>query len=256
MSTARTALRLAHYWCPLVVGWSVLLVVHRAILRPWHPGGTAVLLLGIVAAYSVDRLVDPPAAGLSTGLRRVLAWTALAAGAVGALALATVPLPTAALVPVVGAAVLLYPTIKRIPVTKTLFVPLVWTWCAIALPFADGSWLGWRWVLEPIALPLLLLFTSNALLCDLKDEHDDRRHGVATLPVVLGARTATAVAVALAVAGGLVAHVERRYGLACGALGLGVAALAPRLLATDVVGPLAVDVALTLPGVLIATHLV
>lgn len=256
MSTARTALRLAHYWWPLVVGWSVLLVVHRAVLRPWHAGGTAVLLLGIVAAYSVDRLVDPPATGLTTGLRRVLAWTALAAGALGGLALTTVPLPTAALVPLVAAAVLLYPTLKRAPLTKTLFVPLVWTWCTIALPFADGSWLGWRWMLEPIALPLLLLFTSNALLCDLKDERADRHHGVATLPVVLGPRAATAIAVVLAVAGGLVAHLEQRHGLACGALGLGVAALTPRLLATDVVGPLAVDVALTLPGVLIAAHLV
>ena len=253
---ARTVLRLAHYWWPLVVGWSVLLVVHRALVRPWHPAGAAVLLLGITAAYSVDRLLDPPAAGLPVGLRRALAATALLATALGAVLLPTLPPRTAALVPLAGAAVLVYPTLKRFALTKTMLVPLVWTWCAIALPFSDGSWFGWRWVLQPIALPLLLLLTANALLCDLKDEPDDRRRGVATLPVVLGPRAATAVAMALALAGGLLAHVEQRHGLACGALGLGLGALAPRLLATDVVGPLAVDVALTLPGVLIAAHLV
>lgn len=253
---ARTALRLVHYWWPLVVGWSLTLVVQRATLRAWHPGGVAVLLLGIVAAYSLDRIVDPPAGGLGRSLRQLLATTALGAAAIAAFVLPTLPPPTAALVPLIGAGVILYPAIKRFPVTKTFFVPLVWTWCAIALPFSDGSWFGWRWVQQPIALPLLLVLTANVLLCDLKDEPHDRRHGVATLPVVLGPRAATWIAVALAVAGGVVAQVEQRHGLACGALGLGVSTLWPRLLATDVVGPLLVDAALTLPGLLIAARIV
>jgi hypothetical protein len=164
-----SALRLTHYWWPLVVGWSLLLVVHRALHRPWNPGGAAMLLLGIMAAYSWDRLLDPPATELTAGLRRTLALAAFAASAVGALLLATLPAPTAALVPLIGAAVLLYPAIKRFPATKTVFVPLVWTWCAIAL---------------------------------------------------------------------------------------GLAALTPRLLAIDLIGPLAADVALTLPGLLIIAHVV
>lgn len=251
-----SALRLTHYWWPLVVGWSLLLVVHRALHRPWNPGGAAMLLLGIMAAYSWDRLLDPPATELTAGLRRTLALAAFAASAAGALHLATLPAATAPLVPLIGAAVLLYPTVKRFPATKTVFVPLVWTWCAIALPFGDGSWLGWRALLQPIALPLFLLLGANALLCDVSDEPDDRRRGVATLPVMVGTRAATALAAALAIAGGVAAHAEQRLGLVCSALALGLAALTPRLLAIDLIGPLAADVALALPGLLIIAHVV
>ena len=252
----RSALRLVHFWWPLAVGWSVTLVVHRATLRAWSPSGLAVLLLGICAAYSLDRLLDAPSGTLAAWMRRVLAvTTSISVAAMGAL-LPMLPRETAVLVPVVGAVALLYPAIKRLPLAKTVFVPLVWTWCAIALPFNDGSWFGWHWILQPIAAPLFLLFAADALLCDLKDEECDRRSGVASLPVILGPRRATGIAVALALAAGLCAYAEQRLGLALSALGLGLVTLRPALLATDVVGPLVVDVILTLPGLLIAVRMV
>jgi 4-hydroxybenzoate polyprenyltransferase len=160
------------------------------------------------------------------------------------------------LVPLIGVGAVLYPVIKRAPLTKTVFVPLVWTWCAIALPFNDGSWFGWHWVRQPIAVPLFLLLTSGALLCDLKDEAHDRRAGVGSLPAMLGARRATWIAVGIALAAGLCAHAERRSGLALGAVGLSLSTLRPALLATDVVGPWLVDVILTHPGFLIAARVV
>jgi hypothetical protein len=45
-------------------------------------------------------------------------------------------------------------------------------------------------------------------------------------------------------------------GLLLGGLCLAFAALRPRMLAQDVLGPLMVDVILTMPGVLIALHVV
>jgi 4-hydroxybenzoate polyprenyltransferase len=234
----------------------VALVVHHATSRAWNPSGLAVLLLGICTVYSLDRVLDAPSDPLAEWLKRALWIAALGSATMTSALLWKLPPPTAALVPVVGAGALLYPTIKRLPLTKTVFVPLVWTWCAIALPFDDGSWFGWHWVLQPIAVPLFLLLASGALLCDLKDEIHDRCSGVASLPAMLGARRAIWIAVGLAVAAGLCSHAEGRPGLALSALGLGLSALRPALLATDVVGPLLVDVILTLPGFLIAAHVV
>lgn len=252
----RSVLRLIHFWWPLAVGWSVASVVHHATGRACDPTGLAVLLLGIGAVYSLDRILDVPADPLDAWTSRLLRVVAVAFAVAAAALSCTLPWPTAFLVPLMGAGAILYPVIKRFPLTKTVFVPLVWTWCAIALPFNDGSWFGWHWMLQPIATPLFLLLAAGALLCDLKDEAHDRRSGVTSLPVLLGARRATLVAVALAIAAGVAAQAERRSGVALSALGLSLSTLRPALLATDVVGPLVVDVILTIPGLLIAAHIV
>jgi 4-hydroxybenzoate polyprenyltransferase len=66
--------------------------------------------------------------------------------------------PQAAMVvPLAGALAVAYPLLKRLPLGKTVVVPLVWTWCGIVLPSGEGPWSGWRWIQEPVALPLFLL---------------------------------------------------------------------------------------------------
>ncbi len=255
-SLRRDTLRLVHYWWPLVVGWSVTLVVHRATRRTPDPDGLAFLLLGICAAYSLDRVLDHGPEPARPWVRRTLIVTAALSTMAGLLVLTRMPLPTAAIVPALSLVSVLYRRLKRLPLAKNVFVPLVWTWATMALPFPDGSWFGWRWVVEPVAAPLFLLLTAGVLLCDLKDEPHDRQAGVSSLAVVVGGRRAAWVGVALGLAAGLAASVEHRSGLAVSAFGLSLTALWPRLLATDVIGPLVVDVILSLPGFLIASHLV
>ncbi len=251
----RSALLLLHIWWPLLTGASLVLVVHRATGRPWDPAGAGLLLAGIVAAYSLDRVVDAPPA-LTPRVRRVLVAAAAGAALTGALLLVWLPLPTGALVPVLAGAAVGYSAVKRLPWGKAIAVPLIWTWSAIALPFGDGSWFGWHWIFEPVAAPLFLLFAAGCLLCDLKDEARDRATGVASVPATLGPTATIAIALALVLTAGGMAWTEGRVGLTCSAVALGGAALRPGLLATDIVGPLVVDMILTLPGVLIASHLI
>jgi 4-hydroxybenzoate polyprenyltransferase len=97
---------------------------------------------------------------------------------------------------------------------------------------------------------------AGCLLCDLKDEAADRADGVASVPALLGAARTTQWAIALAGAAAISALIEQRTGLAISAGVLGLTTLWPRLLATEAVGPLVVDMVLTLPGVLIVARLV
>lgn len=250
-----SALLLVHIWWPLLLGWSVALVVRRATARPWDPAGLAVLLLGICAAYSLDRVLDAPR-GLAPWVRTTLIGATAGSTLVIGLLLPALPLETAAIVPLVGAVAVLYRMAKRIPLAKTILVPVLWTWSAIALPFNDGSWLGWHWVRQPVAIPIGLLMAAGCLLCDLKDEASDRDAGIPSLPVVAGPTAATAIAVGLALAAGSVAWVEGRPGMALSAAALGAASVWPSLLATDIVGPLVVDAILTAPGLLILTRMI
>ncbi len=251
----RPLLRLLHIWWPLALGWSVAVVVRRATGRPWDPVGVALLLLGIAAAYSLDRALDPPSEQ-PRWMRPVLMGAAAVASLLGGALLPWLGPQAAMVVPLAGALAVAYPLLKRLPLGKTVLVPLVWTWCGIVLPSGEGPWSGWRWIQEPVALPLFLLFAAGCVLCDLKDAARDREAGVPSLPVLAGPLAALGIAVALAALSGAIAAAQGRHGLALGAVALCASACRPALLATDDVGPLLVDVILTLPGALIAARLV
>lgn len=249
------ALQLLHYWWPLVMGASLTVVVHRATGRPIDPVGLGLLLCGIAAVYSLDRVVDlwPHRSGW---LSPLLIGAGTTASAMCALFMWRLPLQTAVVAPLMATIAVLYPVLKRVPLAKTILVSVAWTWSAIAFPFNDGSWAGWRWTQLPVAAPLLLLIAAGCLLCDLKDAESDRASKVWSLPVLLGIETTAAIAVVLALAGAAVAFVEHRPGLAIGGACLALVGLRPALVARASTGPLLVDAILTLPGVLIATRLV
>ena len=192
--TGRSMLRLLHYWWPLAVGWSLMVVVRRATGRTAHPAGVASLLCGIVAAYSLDRVLDPAAHRPQRWMLRLLAATGVLAALACGVAALRLPIRTAALIPALGAAALLYPRLKSLTLTKTVALPLAWTWAVIALPFNDGSWLGWHTLANPVAPSLLLLVASGCLLCDLKDEAVDRTAGVRSVPARLGGDAALRIA--------------------------------------------------------------
>lgn len=256
------ALRLLHYWWPLALGWSLTCVVQRATGRALDPHGLAALLSGIVAAYSLDRVLDPQrrldsqTAPASRLLQPVLGAAGVCAACLCLWHAWHLPLATAALMPLLGLAALAYPQLKTVVVTKTVVLPLVWTWASIALPLADGSWVGWRALLEPVAAPLFCLIAAGCLLCDLKDEDADRQSGVQSLPAMLGSRATVSVALALVCAAGMLALVEHRPGIAIGAAVLGLVTTWPALLAHEATGPLLVDMILSIPGLLIAARIV
>lgn len=253
-NTGRSALWLLHYWWPLGVGWSFMVVAERAMNRPEDPYGVATLFFGIIAAYSLDRVFDRSTLAVQPRLHPLLTVVGVLAAGGCAVAAWHLPLHTSMMVPVLGAASLLYPRLKRLPVVKAVLLPALWIWAALGLPFPDGSWLGWHVLLEPVMLPLLLLNGAACLLCDLKDESRDRSAGVQSLPAVYGGMATARVASVLTLLAGGLAVVEHRTGILFGAAVLGAATFLPSLLATDIVGPLLVDVILTIPGVLIATR--
>jgi 4-hydroxybenzoate polyprenyltransferase len=252
----RPVLRLLHYWWPIALGWSMTIVAGRATGRAVNPVGMVALLAGILAAYSFDRIFDASASSTPPWVNRALLVVGTAAAAVCGGASCLLPLRTATLVPLLGTSALLYPRLKQQAVTKLVALPLVWTWASFALPFDDGSWLGWRWVFVPASIPLTLLVAAGCVLCDLKDEERDRRAGVRSLPAIAGRSITLRAAIALAAAAGALAMAEHRTAVALTAAVLGLSTLTPEVLAVDNTGPLVVDVILTLPGILISTRLV
>lgn len=258
LRTGTPLLRLVHYWWPLALGWSLTVVVARATGRAADTAGLVTLLSGIIAAYSLDRVLDrtSPDAGEPRWMYPLLLTMGAAACAACGLAAVQLDRRTALLVPALGGAALLYPHLKRMPLTKTVALPAVWTWACVALPFNDGSWLGWHAVTSPVALPLFLLIGAGCLLCDLKDEATDRRAGVRSLPALFGRAATVRVAIVLLVAAAAFAFLEHRTGIVVSAAALGAATSLPSLLASDAAGPLLVDVILTLPGLLISARVV
>jgi hypothetical protein len=251
----RPVLRLLHYWWPLALGWSLTVVVQRATGQTPDAAGLTVLLAGIAAAYSLDRVMDPSLTG-SRWTERILTAAGIAASLICVAAALRLPLRTALLVPLLGLSSVAYPQLKRLPFIKTVVLPVIWLWASLALPFDHGSWFGWRALASPVTVPLLLLVASGCLLCDLKDEHADRSAGVPSLPALFGAAVTLAVAVGLAAAAAGLALLEHRTGIVVSAAVLSATTAAPAVLVADATGPLLVDVILTLPGILISARLV
>lgn len=248
--------RLIHYWWPIAMAASIAAVVSRATARRADVAGLALFFCGVAAAYSLDRVFEGRGRLEPRWLRRALTLMGLAATVLGAVLVTQIPRRAALLVPLLGGVVLGYPRLKRIPVLKTVVVSMAWTWTAIALPFPDGSWLGWQSWSLPVALPLTLSVAAACLLCDLKDLDRDRRAAVASLPARAGVAASVRTAAILAAAGAAASLLQHRFGLATADAALTLAAFYPEWVAREAVGPLAVDVILTVPGLMIALHLV
>lgn len=250
-----SALRLMHYWWPLAVGWSYVVIAQRAMGQAPGEYGLATLFFGILAAYSLDRVFDPSDhhGGPLSLLLAAVGGLATAACAAAAWRL---PLETLAIVPLLGIVSLCYPMLKRAPLVKSLVLPTVWIWAVLALPFGDGSLFGWRVLLQPVVVPLLLLNAVGCLLCDVKDEARDRAAGVQSVPALFGRTMSLRLAILLSCAAAAVALAEDRPGILISAAALIATTFSPSLVAEDTIGPLLVDAILTLPGVLISARLI
>lgn len=249
---APTTLRLLHYWWPMVLGWSLAQVVGRALGRGPDPFGLVALLAGVLAGYSLDRVLDAPRSGHGERLRRVLLGTGGVAAIVCGAAALRLPFGSAIAVPILGALALLHPRLKRRWPTKLVLLPVVWALAVVALPFPDGGAFAWRSLGQPVVAVLFLLVAAGCFLCDLKDELSDAAASVPSLVVVVGAAWAARLAGGLALVGAVLAFAIDEPELALGGGLLAMASRHARLLAVDVLGPLLVDVLLSVPGILVA----
>ena len=252
LRTSPTTQRLLHYWWPMVLGWSLVQVVGRSLGREADPFGLVALLAGVLAGYSLDRVLDAPRSGHGERLRRVLLGTGgLAAIVCGAAAL-RLPFGSAIAVPILGALALFHPRLKRRWPIKLVLLPIVWVLAVVALPFPDGGAFAWRSLGQPVVAVLFLLVAAGCFLCDLKDERADAAASVPSLVVLVGAVGAARIARGLALVGATLALAIGELELAVGGALLAAAAGHARLLAVDVLGPLLVDVLLSVPGILVA----
>lgn len=238
---------------PVFVGCSLAMVAHRATGASYSIPGLTVLLCGIAAAYSFDRLIDAGRNLPPRWLRRALAVVFVLASLGMLLMAAFIPAHCAILTFLFSVVGLTYSRLKRLPLAKTFLITVLWTIACIALPLQSPAVQS---SLLTMAASLALAVSAACILCDLKDVEEDRARAVITLPVLLGARTTCLVTAALAAVAAVIAAWESRIGLALGASLLVAASCFPRLLQRNALGTIVVDAALVLPGLLILFHLV
>lgn len=254
--TLKSGFLLAHYLFPVALGLSISLVMQRATGQPFSAAGMVLFTAGIGCAYSLDRLLDKPANGYPRWVFLTLVATFAIAALAGLVAAGCLPIKTLSAAFIFAAASLFYRRLKQYPTAKTLLVAVIWTWGGAALPIINNHWAAWDWWSINVSYPLVFLLSAGCILCDLKDTEADRNMGIKSLPVVLGASRATAIAIALALAGALIAWSEGRMGLFYSGSLLVTAALFRPVLSRPAAGPLLVDAILSLPGFLILTHMV
>lgn len=266
-------LLLCHYWFPVAAGWSVAMVMQRCCGAAFSPAGLMLLLAGIGCAYSIDRLLDAPRGAASPRwLRGVLAGGALLYGLVALVALWWLPLVIAEIAVVLALATLAYPQLKRFPLLKNVLVAFVWVAAAALFPFGgegqggggvQGAAVGaesvasspsilWQWLRWDVTAPLLLLWVAACLLCDVKDEEEDRANAVPSVPNLVGTLWACRIAAGLSLVAGGMAYRNERWGMVVASVLLVVLAQLPALLKRKALGPLVVDAVLVVPGLLLA----
>lgn len=252
----KSVLLLIHYWFPVVLGWSITLVIHRATHLPISPSGINLYLLGILAAYSLDRWLDPPEEIRPVWLTTILLIGFLVSAALGALIAVQLSAKTISGIVLFSLITIFYGKAKKIPFLKAILVAVVWTWAGVALAFQNQNWFAWQFWTMQTSLPLVILITAGVILCDLKDLKHDGKEGVRSLPVMFGLRNTILATSALLLIAAVISYQQGRMGLMMSSIVLIVLAQFPSVLSLDAVGPLLVDAALALPGFLIFVHLI
>lgn len=248
-------LLLIHYCLPVALGWSLAMVFRRDYGVAFSPAGLTLLLTGIGAAYSFDRIVDEPSRGITPGWLRgiLLSLLILCAGTICLLVgTGNISSNSVQVIAVLTGISLLYPSLKRIPLVKTVAVALSWIWACSTLPLAGVSQHGF---LLDVTAPLILMISAGCILCDLKDLSEDQQQNVPSLPALMGIRNSCLIATGLALLAAFVALLHHRFALTTGALLLAVAAQFPTLLRMRSAGPILIDSILIIPGALIAIRI-
>lgn len=243
----RNLLSLVHFLLPVTLGWSLAVVIKSASGLKFSDAGLILLLCGIGAAYTFDRIID--GRFRSTTFEAPLLCISALCGAGICYILATHQPDSLSVVLGLAAISVFYTRIKKILLAKTLVVAFSWIWACSTIPVCGDAA---DWIFSDMTLPLLFLISSGSILCDLKDIDADRQNGIPTLPVLLGCRGACAIATGLAVFAGAIAFGGHCWEVSIGAVLIAIVAQVPSLLALNPVGPIVVDSILALPGFLIA----
>ena len=184
----RDTLLLLHYWLPVALGWSLAHVIQHATGAAFFDTGLAILLAGIGAAYSFDRIID------STHGEEKISWLKIAlyggvvvgSGTIIFLVATTkVDIHLLGIIAILSGASLVYSRLKQLPLFKTAVVAVAWTWACFALPL-NGSRCNWLYL--DVTFPLILMIAAGCILCDLKDAEEDRAMNIPSLPVLFGIR--------------------------------------------------------------------
>jgi hypothetical protein len=255
-STLKSALLLIHYWFPIALGWSITLVIQRATGLPIVSSGMYLYLLTIWAAYSLDRLLDKPKEARPLWLTSSLWIGFIVSTMFGAILVAQLSFKTISVIALFSIITILYTRVKKIPFLKTVLVAIVWAWAGAALPFPNQDWFAWRFWTIQASLPLVMLIAAGTILCDFKDLKLDSENGVRTLPVMLGLRNTILGTSILLVIAALISYEQGRIGLVISSAALIGLAQFLAILSMDTLGPLLVDAALIIPGLMIFLHLV
>lgn len=255
-STLKSILLLIHYWFPVALGWSIALVIQRATGLPILPSGIYLYLLTIWAAYSLDRLLDRPKEVRPLWLTTSLWVGFMIATTFGAMLVVQLSFKTISVIALFSIITILYTKVKKIPFLKTVLVAIVWAWAGVALPFQNQHWFAWQFWTIQASLPLVMLIAAGVILCDFKDLKSDCDAGVRTLPVMFGLRNTILGTSILLLVAALISYEQGRIGLMISSAALIGLAQFPAILSMDTIGPLLVDAALTIPGLLIFLHLI
>jgi len=247
---------LIHYWFPVALGWSIATIIHHATGLPFLSAGLHLYLLGILAAYSLDRIVDNDDPIRPPWVNGALIIALILSAVLGIHLSLQLSIQTFSALLVFCAATIIYVRVKKIPLLKAAWVAIVWVWAGIAIPFANGHWFAWQFWTTSVSLPVVILMICNVTLCDLKDIDSDKIHGVKSLPAIIGLRKTLVIVSSLLVIASIISFHENRIGLLLSSVLLFLFAQFPQVLSTKVLGPLIVDASMVLPGVLIALHVI
>ncbi len=242
-----------HVLLPVAIGWSLAMVMNNAAGVGFSDAGLILLLCGIGAAYSLDRLVDGPPR--TSWLVLALAITLVLCGGAICFILAQhrPDSGTVKVVLVLAALSLLYTRLKRLHLVKTFVVAFSWILACATLPSGSRNL---SWLFFDVTPAAFLLISAGCILCDLKDEQEDRHSNTPTLPVLVGARISCLIAAALAILAVAIALLHHHLGVAAGAMLIAIAAQFPSVISTKPTGAIVVDSILTVPGILIAIQVV
>ncbi len=246
--SGRSLAMLVYCGLPIAVAWSLAETMRHALGAPFTSWGLTLFLAGVGAAYTVDRLIDPPQASNPPPLQGTLWKAAILFAGLTLFAALQMPHSLQAGVFILSAISLAYPRLKHLPLAKTAAIALAWTWASATLPFAGAGRLS---SILAIPVPLFLMIAANAILCDLKDRERDRQNHVPTLPVLLGPLAACRIATGILLISIALSASSGALELALPGAALALAAQFPALLSQEILGPLIADALLILPGLLI-----
>ena len=238
------------------MGWSIALVIHKATQFPIFDSGFHLYLLAIFAAYNLDRIIDNDDPARPLWFQIALIAGFLCSTFIGLAIALRLSVQTFSALLIFSVITVFYKWAKKFPLLKGVLVAVVWVWAGVALPFINTQWFAWQFWRMPVSLPIVMLMACGVVLCDFKDIKSDRVRGVQSLPVIWGLRKTTWIISALLLISAIISYHENRMGLVmCSAVLLTLAQF-PQLLSLDAIGPLIVDVSLSLPGLFIALQLI